>query len=339
MAQALVDYISEEGLPTATQLCLCPGQRRGPRDLELRWLPWRQLCDHVLRQGSRHGALALATTEALRAYLVDWSESSAWVRDTLEWKYTPTEMNDISRMGAWLGDVVHTELCVRAGTHNAWAQFVVVHNKCYKRLGMELLCETDVNSSPNNVGNIFEHLHWLAFEEKKENVEEQRCEWILAVLRWLRDGRMSSRGAPQPAASASGGAAASSSRGPPQPAARARVADAEARTRAGADQEEAQARARVADAEARARYYEGKRLASRREQQGAEPATFTSEEAKALWAWDTGKLTRDLDMAMAPQAEDPLQLQIGVNTGAGSSKINPAYQRPHYTKFHRRLTQ
>ncbi len=114
------------------------------------------------------------------------------------------------------------------------------------------------------------------------------------------------------------------------------MADAEARARAGADQEEAQARARVADAEARARYYEGKRLASRREQQGAEPATFTSEEAKALWAWDTGKLTKDLDMAMAALAEDPVLLQIGVNTGAGSSKINPTYQRPHFSKFHRR---
>ena len=89
----------------------------------------------------------------------------------------------------------------------------------------------------------------------------------------------------------------------------------------------------MADAEARARYYEGKRLASRRAQQGAEPATFTSEEAKALWAWDTGKLTKDLDMAMAPLAEDPVLLQIGVNTGAGSSKINPTYQRPHFSQF------
>ena len=107
----------------------------------------------------------------------------------------------------------------------------------------------------------------------------------------------------------------------------------------GSNQEETQTRARVALAEARARYHDGGRLASRREQQGAQPGTFTEEEREVLCAWDAGKLTEDLEMARAAQAEDSVLLQIGVNPGAGSSKINPAYQRPPFTKFHRHLTQ
>ncbi len=93
----------------------------------------------------------------------------------------------------------------------------------------------------------------------------------------------------------------------------------------------------MAEAEARARYYEGARLASRRGQQGAQPGTFTKEEREVLSAWDAGKLTGDLEMARAAQAEeDSVLLQIGVNPGAGSSKIISTYQRPLYSKFHRR---
>ena len=87
-------------------------------------------------------------------------------------------MRDISRLGAWLGDVVNTERCVRAHTHRSKVEFVVVFNSSYKMLGTSLGLDTGVNSSANNVGNIFEHLMWLA-------LEEHRCEWILGVLQWL----------------------------------------------------------------------------------------------------------------------------------------------------------
>ena len=46
------------------------------------------------------------------------------MRDTLEWRYTPSAMREISRLGAWLGDVVHKELCVRAHTHRPGVQYV-----------------------------------------------------------------------------------------------------------------------------------------------------------------------------------------------------------------------
>ena len=67
-------------------------------------------------------------------------------------------MRGISRLGAWLGDSVNTELCVRAHTHRSGVQYVVVLNSSYKGLGTMLGLDSGVNSSTINVGNIFEHL-------------------------------------------------------------------------------------------------------------------------------------------------------------------------------------
>ena len=92
---------------------------------------------------------------------------------------TPSDTRDINRLGAWLGDTVNTELCVRARTHRPRVKYVVVLNSSYKELGTMLGLDSGVNSSANNVANIFEHLMWLA-------LEEDRCEWILAVLRCVR---------------------------------------------------------------------------------------------------------------------------------------------------------
>ena len=90
-------------------------------------------------------------------------------------------MRDISRLGAWLGDTVNTELCVRARTHRSWLHYVVVLNSSYKVLGRMLGLDSGVTSSAKNLGNIFEHLMWLA-------LEEDRCEWILGVLECLPAG-------------------------------------------------------------------------------------------------------------------------------------------------------
>ena len=121
---------------------------------------------------------ALRTAEDLRDYLQAWSGASKLVRHSLEWRYTPADMCNISRLGAWLGDVVNTELCVRARTHRSGAAYVVVLNSSYKQLGSLLDLDSGHISSANNVGNLFEHLMWLA-------LEEYRCEWILGVLRCL----------------------------------------------------------------------------------------------------------------------------------------------------------
>ena len=174
LGACLVSYVFDNELPLAGRLC----GTRGAQDLQMRLLPWRPLCEHVLRHGSRAGAPALTTAAELRDYLQAWSAASKLVRHSLEWRYTPADMCNISRLGAWLGDVVNTERCVRAHTHRSRVQYVVVFNSSYKMLGTLLGLDSGVNSSANNVGNIFEHLMWLA-------LEEHRCEWILGVLRCL----------------------------------------------------------------------------------------------------------------------------------------------------------
>ena len=148
----------------------------------MRLLPWRPLCEHVFRHGSRAGAPALTTASELREYLLGWSARSAWVRDTLQWKGTPSAMRKICRLGAWLGDSVNMEICIRAGTRRSNVRYVVLLHSSYKWLAPILgfdcgvLSDSGVNSSANHVGNVFERLMWLA-------LEEDRCEWILGILR------------------------------------------------------------------------------------------------------------------------------------------------------------
>ena len=136
-----------------------------PQDLQMRKLPWRPLCEHVYRYGARPRARPLNTPEQLKDYLEDWSGASPRVRAILRWDYSPTAMCNISRLGAWLGDVANTERCMRAGTHKSKAAYVVVHNSSYKHLADLLGWQSGWCSSSNNVGNIFEHLMWLALEE------------------------------------------------------------------------------------------------------------------------------------------------------------------------------
>ena len=178
--------------PLAARLC----GTRAAQDLQLRFLPWRPLCEHVFLRGSRAGVPALTTAAELRDYLRSWSAGSSLVRDTLRWRYTPGAMRDICRLGAWLGDLVNTELCVRARTHVPWVNYVEVSHSLYTALGRMIGLDNDIClalypgarnldyvfehlvPSAGNLGYIFEHLMWLA-------LEEDRCEWILGVLRCL----------------------------------------------------------------------------------------------------------------------------------------------------------
>ena len=175
LGACLVSYVVAARLPLAGRLC---GTDSDAQHREMRSLPWRPLCEHVCVHGSRAGAPALTTVAELRAYLDDWSAGSVRVRDTLKWRYSPSAMRDISRLGAWLGDTVHTELCVRTGSHHRGVKWVVVNNENYKELGTLLEVDTGQITSANNMGNMLEHLMWLA-------LEEHRCEWILGVLRCL----------------------------------------------------------------------------------------------------------------------------------------------------------
>ena len=135
LGDILYKYVGENQLPLALRLI----GRRDPKEVQMRSLPWRALCDHVLRHGSGDLAAALTTAAHLQQYLLGWSAGSARVRDTLQWKGTSSALGDICRLGAWLGDTVNTELCVREiCTHRLNKPYVVVHNSSYEGLGTVL---------------------------------------------------------------------------------------------------------------------------------------------------------------------------------------------------------
>ena len=73
LGACLASYVFDNQLPLAGRLC----GTRGAQDLQMRLLPWRPLCEHVLRHGSRAGAPALTTAAELRGYLQGWSAVSA----------------------------------------------------------------------------------------------------------------------------------------------------------------------------------------------------------------------------------------------------------------------
>jgi len=164
----------------------------------LREFPWRDLVRSVYRQAhaaaqvhrQAHaaakvqssdmqvvvGTLGLRDPDGLKNYLTAWAAGSQRVRQTLAWELaSPKQMCQMSRPGAWLGDVVFTDLLVVFGKR-ANMQYAAVGNKFYTWLGgaLGVTALGTQNSSANNVGNVMEFLHWLAYEE-------DRCEWVVAI--------------------------------------------------------------------------------------------------------------------------------------------------------------
>ena len=118
----------------------------------------------------------------IREYLEEWRSVSPSVAQLLDWSLaSPSELCEISRPGAWLEDTLYTNELVKFGKrHNI--QFQAVGNKFYHELEEDLrvMDRTKGNTSPNNVGNIYEHLSLLAYEAG-------RGEWIVVI------GRLSAR--------------------------------------------------------------------------------------------------------------------------------------------------
>ena len=85
-------------------------------------------------------------------------------------------MREICLLGAWLGDVVNTELRVRDRSQRPWVKYVAVKNYSYNMLFTMLGWDRGTKSFDWALSNICEHLMWLA-------LEEDRCEWILGILR------------------------------------------------------------------------------------------------------------------------------------------------------------
>jgi len=156
--------------------------------------PWRSLTEHVLtsisqglpysdvNQVSIYNALSassLDTVQGLQEYLKVWSTTSSLVRDAQSMTHWNAKtFATLSTMGAWLGDCVHTELLVRAGRLAPHRQYSPTANAAYGTLGHYLRVVTGNYSSRNNVGNVLEHLMWIA-------LEEDRCHFIVAVQHWI----------------------------------------------------------------------------------------------------------------------------------------------------------
>ena len=156
----------------------------------LREIPWRGILEHVLTTGATYMSIpfdtpdlmsvivetaGIATLEHLALYLRDWRASSVRVQAVLDWHFSPKEMCERSRTGAFLADCMITELKVREHGARASVLYHVVGNGAYKAIGHEMGIVQHGNSSANNVGNQLECLCWVAFEEN-------RPLWIIALV-------------------------------------------------------------------------------------------------------------------------------------------------------------
>ena len=155
-----------------------------------REIPWRGILEHVLTTAATHMRIPFdapnlisavvetsgtSTVDRLASYLHDWRASSERVRAVLDWHFSPKEMCERSRPGAYLADCMITELKVREHGSRSSVHYHVVGNGEYQAMGHEMGIVQDGNSSANNVGNQLECLCWVAFEE-------DRPLWIIALV-------------------------------------------------------------------------------------------------------------------------------------------------------------
>lgn len=163
-------------------------------DMFLRDLPWRELVEHVLSVscidagvlptsdvlvGSLARSRGWDSLEGLRSGFKDWTDRSPRLRNVCAMKgWTSTLFKDVCRPGAWLADSLFTELSVRHGNHRASVEFVPVGNGDYRELARGLHLSSENYSSSNNVGNVMEHIMWVA-------LEEGQCLWATSALSFL----------------------------------------------------------------------------------------------------------------------------------------------------------
>ena len=145
----------------------------------LKELPWRPILIHILSGaasqtniatddkdlvGSIVQAAALDTLEALRKFLEDWADSSAHVRNLVNWEYTAQALREKSRPGDFLSDSMVTEAMVRKGARKN-VHCHVAYNNTFQTITQSLPMTKSMNA--NNAGNVLEALCWVAFEEGK----------------------------------------------------------------------------------------------------------------------------------------------------------------------------
>lgn len=150
----------------------CEMVRGEPDNKCMRDLPWTRIVSCTFASDRE----LLLSPEDFGSYLRKWCEESPRVKDMLTWKRcTRLDLCNQSRLGAWVGDCLYTEWLVRLGKVRPNVEFLAVGNGPYKEFARDIgMLDLTGNSSPNNCGNQFEFLYWLA-------IEEGRQEWALSV--------------------------------------------------------------------------------------------------------------------------------------------------------------
>ena len=173
-----------------------------PANSRLRDLPWDSLLRMVFWRASekaaeREGSWDLRTsgrlfTEAdlvgvLKVFGLDnweickdrieeWAAESPGVYDIFTWRHTASELQELNRPGAWLGDCLRTEigsicgekrkdgLQYRAVTNPGMVELMrELRSRFHRRAGLA----EEYGSSPNNIGNQFECSFWRGLEEDR----------------------------------------------------------------------------------------------------------------------------------------------------------------------------
>ena len=121
----------------------------------------------------------LHTVHGMKKYLDAWSRVSISVRDARSMAHwNSRRFAAMANMGAWVGDCIISELSVRAGKMRPNRKYRCTSNEAYVVLGNRLDVNTGVYGSRNNIGNVMEHLMWIAFEE-------DRYAFAVAVQHWV----------------------------------------------------------------------------------------------------------------------------------------------------------
>ena len=175
----------KDGLPAKS--CL----RDLPWDSILRMVFWRASEKAAEREGSSDlrssgrlfteadlvgvlKAFGLDNWEICKGRIEEWAAERPAVYDILTWRQTASQLQEVNRPGAWLQDCLRTEIGSICGEKSKdGLQYRAVTNPGLVELMRELrsrfhrragLAEK-YGSSANNIGNQYECLFWLGFEE------------------------------------------------------------------------------------------------------------------------------------------------------------------------------
>ena len=125
-----------------------------------------------------HAILERHDLETLHSFCASfeyWVVSSPAAAHTVLGGHFDQPLRDLSRPGAWLLDSFYTEVLVVLGERPPNIQYEVVGNRALQAMAGHIFVEQTCANAlrhrcRNYVGNVMEHLAWLAFEDGREEL-------------------------------------------------------------------------------------------------------------------------------------------------------------------------